>query len=518
MKKVALYARVSNEEQEREETIESQLSHLQRLVSARGLSVLDRHIYLDEGYSGDLMARPSLDRLRDDVRDGLIDLVLVHCPDRLARRYPYQVVLIEELEGYGCEVDFVNREIARTPEDQMLLSMQGVIAEYERAKIMERSRRGRLHKLQKGVLIIPNAPFGYRWVPRQGSERGRIEVVTEQADLVWQIFQWVAKEGLPIIAVTRRLMKRCIPAPRGGHRWGTSTIQNMLRNRAYIGEFCMNRIMAVEPKQPPKPGVYRRRRNCATQIRPPDEWIVVPGPSIVDREIVVAGVVRNHQLLLRCLLRCGCCGYSIIATWTKPRGRTGQVFRYYICLKRSQPTRYGDCVTKCSLEPLNADVIDDIVWNDLRDTMSDPERIARYAGLDEKATCEPLLNKVNHLKHQIQSCERQVRRLVDAYQCGAVEIDDLITRREQIESRRSLLADALKQAEASLKDDKVRHAIRARLPDLVCQVKQGLESADFQTRQQLVRLLIDCVVVQPNLDIEIHYALRIRAVVDEFAV
>ena len=204
MKRLALYARVSSDKQEREETIDSQLAQVRKLAAHRKLTVLDRHVYLDDGYSGDLIARPGLDRLRDDARDGLLDTVLVHCPDRLARRYPYQVVVIEELEKHGCEIDFVNREIARTPEDQMLLAMQGVIAEYERAKIMERSRRGRLHKLQAGQLVISNPPFGYRWVPKQGSQRGRIEIVAEEAELVRRIYRWIADEGLTILGVSRR--------------------------------------------------------------------------------------------------------------------------------------------------------------------------------------------------------------------------------------------------------------------------------------------------------------------------
>jgi len=211
MKTAALYARVSSDIQEREETIDSQIVQLRQMAVNKGYVVVDRHLYLDEGYSGDLLARPSLDRLRDDARDGLIDIVLVHCPDRLARRYAYQVVVIEELERFGCEIDFVNREIARTPEDQMLLAMQGVVAEYERAKIMERTRRGRLHKLQSGVLILPRPPFGYRWIPKQGSERGRLEIDEDQADLVRKIFNWIERDGMSIMAVTRHLMEQCVP-------------------------------------------------------------------------------------------------------------------------------------------------------------------------------------------------------------------------------------------------------------------------------------------------------------------
>ena len=519
MKRVSLYARVSSDKQEREETIDSQLAQLRDLAQKKGLTVVDRHVYLDEGYSGDLMARPGLDRLRDDVRDGLVDTALFHCPDRLARRYAYQVVVIEELERNGCEIDFVNREIARTPEDKMLLGMQGLFAEYERAKIMERTRRGRLHKLQSGVLIMPNPPYGYRWIPRQSAERGRVEVAPEQAELVRKIFGWVA-DGMTILAVTQRLMQSEIPAPKDGHRWGTSTIQNMLRNRAYIGEFCLNRWMAVEPQQPPQPGVYRKKRNCAQRLRPPEEWIVVPGPSIVDREDFEAAQRRlaenkrfalrrahpENEFLLRCLLRCGCCGYSIIANWTKPRGPNGLVFRYYICLKRAQPTRYGDCVTKCSLEPMKASLLEEVVWSDLQELLSDPERIARHAGLDAESP-QPLHSQMEHLNREVQACDRQVQRLLDAYQREAIDMEDLLRRRKEIDARKALLTDSLEQARRALLDDKARRAIRSHLPDLVRQVKDGLNSADFQTRQRLVRLLIERIIIQPNLDIEIHYAL-----------
>jgi site-specific DNA recombinase len=353
MKRVALYARVSSDKQEREETIDSQLAQLRELAAQRQAVVLDRHIYLDEGYSGDLLARPALDRLRDDARDGLFDLVLVHCPDRLARRYPYQVIVAEELGKVGCDIDFVNRAIAQTPEDQMLFAMQGVIAEYERAKIMERTRRGRLYKLRAGALVLSNAPYGYRWISRQGGDRGRIEILDDQAELVREIFRWVAYDGLTVLGVSRRLMERGVPAPKGGVRWGASTIQNLLKNRAYVGEFCLNRIMAVEPTQPPQPGVYRRRRKCAQRTRPSDEWIVVPGPALISKELFEAAHQKlaankrfalrrahgNNQTLLRCLLRCGVCGYSIVATWSQPRGPQRQIFRYYTCVKHSQQDR-----------------------------------------------------------------------------------------------------------------------------------------------------------------------------------
>jgi len=521
MKTAALYARVSSDIQEREETIDSQIVQLRQMAVNKGYVVVDRHLYLDEGYSGDLLARPSLDRLRDDARDGLIDIVLVHCPDRLARRYAYQVVVIEELERFGCEIDFVNREIARTPEDQMLLAMQGVVAEYERAKIMERTRRGRLHKLQSGVLILPRPPFGYRWIPKQGSERGRLEIDEDQADLVRKIFNWIERDGMSIMAVTRHLMEQCVPPPRGGRRWGTSTIQKILRNRSYTGEFCMNRTKSVESKEPPKPGVYRKKRNTLVRIRPEDEWIPVAGPAIIEKDLFEAvqnKMVANkrfsmrracneHQLLLRCLLQCGCCGYSLMGHWTAPRGIDHKIFRYYMCTKRVSPTRYGDRDTKCTLKPLRAHGLDDAVWADLRELLSDSKKIAEYAGLGPIAKLKPLHDEVARLRREIETCDQQMQRIVDAYQKGVIDADNLQTRRKQVEGRRQIAAEALGQADTTIRDENVRKAFEAHIPALIERVKQTLESADFVTRQKLVRLLVDRIIVHANHDLEIHYVL-----------
>lgn len=523
MKRAALYARVSSDKQEREDTIDSQLAQLRAFAAERQVEVLDRHIYQDVGYSGNILVRPALDRLRDDAHDGMFDLVLVHCPDRLARRYAYQVVVTEELQKVGCDVDYVNRTIAKTPEDQMLLAMQGVIAEYERAKIMERTRRGRLYKLRSGVLVISQVPYGYRWVPRQGSERGRIEVLADRAELVREIFTWVAQEGLTVLRVAQRLMERGTPAPKGGIRWGASTIQNLLKNRAYIGEFCLNRIMAVEPTQPPQAGVYRRKSKCAQRTRPSDEWIVVPGPALVEKELFGAAAKRladnkrfcvrrtqpGHQTLLRCLLRCGLCGYSIAPTWSQPRGPDHHIFRYYICIKHNMPKRYGDPRVCCPMAPIKAEVIDEIVWNDLRAIMSDPQRIAQYAGLEGTPAQQPLRTDPDRIARDLEACDRQLQRLVDAYQRGAVELADLTARRKQLDLRKSLLLASQKEAERTLQDEDARRAIRDRLPELIARIQGSLGAADLETRQRVLRLLVDRIVVHGSLELEIHYVLPI---------
>src|SRR5437667_5384636 len=164
----AIYARVSSERQAQAHTIESQVAELREKVTADGLELIEELEYIDEGYSGSTLVRPGLERLRDMVAGGMVDRLYVHSPDRLARRYAYQVLLVDEIRRSGVEVIFLNRELSQTPEDDLLLQVQGMIAEYERAKIIERNRRGKRHAARLGsVNALSCAPYGYRYVTKQ---------------------------------------------------------------------------------------------------------------------------------------------------------------------------------------------------------------------------------------------------------------------------------------------------------------------------------------------------------------
>ena len=156
--RTAIYARVSTDKQGRDQTIDSQLDALRRWATARGHDLKDEHIYIDEGYSGARLDRPALDRLRDAAREGEFEIVAVYTPDRLARRYAYQVLLLEELRRAACAVEFIERPISDDPHDQLLLQIQGAIAEYERAVLSERFRRGKLQKARAGQWVAGRAP------------------------------------------------------------------------------------------------------------------------------------------------------------------------------------------------------------------------------------------------------------------------------------------------------------------------------------------------------------------------
>src|SRR5262245_35407306 len=189
-RRAALYARVSTAHQEQEQTIASQLATVERALQSAGLEISAERRYVDDGFSGTRLDRPGLDALRDAAADGQIDIVFVQCPDRLARNYVHQQVILEELSKRGVEVHFVERPIGERAEDRLLLQMQGVIAEYERAKIIERTRRGMRHKVRTGQrLPFADPPYGYAIIRSQEAPHRMLVIDEVEAQQVRAMFR-----------------------------------------------------------------------------------------------------------------------------------------------------------------------------------------------------------------------------------------------------------------------------------------------------------------------------------------
>ncbi len=254
---VTIYARVSSDQQAERQTIDSQLAELKARALQDGHPIPDDMLFIDNGHSGASLIRPALERRRDLVALSAVDIVYVHAPDRLARSYAHQVLLIEEFSRAGTQAIFLNRPIGDTPEDSLLLQLQGMFAEYERAKVLERSRRGKRHRAQAGaVSVLSRAPFGYRYVTREaGGGAARYEIDEDAARIVRQIFTWVAYERLTLAGVCRRLLSQGIPSPAGHRHWSRAMIHTMLLNPAYAGQAIYGRRQCVAwqpPLHPPR--------------------------------------------------------------------------------------------------------------------------------------------------------------------------------------------------------------------------------------------------------------------------
>jgi site-specific DNA recombinase len=286
----AIYARVSSDRQREQNTIASQTATLIDFARSRGYQVPTEWVFEDEGYSGASLVRPGLERVRDLAAEGQIEAVLVHAPDRLSRRYAYQILLIEELARHGVETVFMKAPQAATAEGQLLVQFQGMIAEYERAQILERSRRGKRHRARQGQInVLSGAPYGYRYVSKSDNGAARYEIIGVEADIVRMVYDHYIVAGMSIGAITRLLNERGVPTRKQISRWERSTVWAMLRNPAYKGTACFGKTETAPRQRITRPLRLRGgigSRDSAHHERPRADWI----------EIAVSGDRRGRYL------------------------------------------------------------------------------------------------------------------------------------------------------------------------------------------------------------------------------
>jgi site-specific DNA recombinase len=503
---VAIYARVSTERQERQQTIDSQFVALQAWA-ASGVHDLDEaHVFRDEGYSGARLDRPGLDALRDVVRDGAVEHVAMLSPDRLARRYAYQVLLLEEFRKAGCQVTFLQHPISDDPNDQLLLQIQGAIAEYERAVMGERFRRGKLQKAREGHYQCSRAPYGYRYVPRHDTVPGHLVIDEAEADLVRMIYGWLTQEQLTI----RQILKRLNAGPHfprsGRHPWSPSVVHHILADPVYAGTAYANRYSFVPPKKPRRNQGPRSHEASCRQPKPRELWIAIPVPPLVEADAwdrAQAQLARNaalsfrnntkHNYLLRCLLTCQTCGLAMFGR-TYPATASQLERRYYQC-------RGKDCIltarpARCPSRNVKAADIDTAVWNHVAGLLADPARLvaqfARFAAVeatDHERTADQLL------RHRVERTERADKRLLDAYEAGAISLAEMSERRCRLAEERRGLERQRQDRERLRQQHAQAEAIRTSLEAFCVRVGSRLENASLADKQAILQLVIERVIV-----------------------
>src|SRR5215471_1259335 len=386
---VALYARVSTSQQEKTDTIESQLEALHTYVAAHDHTVLPEHIFLDNGVSGSRLDRPALDRLRDQARLGEFEAVIILSPDRLARSYPHQWLLLEEFKKYGCSVLFMENPFGDSPHGQLLAQMQGMIAEYERSQIADRTRRGRLHKARKAE-FLPWAyrVYGYRYIPKQAGLLPRVEVHPAQADVVRDMFRWLTEEQLTTRQIVKRLKVLQIPTRTGQNAvWHAASVRGMLTNPIYTGQGYYNRTQSGVPRKETRRKFRPRTDNYAWASRPPEAWVPITAPALITAETFAKAqeqLKRNQdkarrayqptsqRYLLRTLVRCGQCQLHMQAghQWSVCKRYE---YLYYCCAGKD-PLTVGR-MERCASRRVRADRLDALVWTLVRELLQDPQVI-----------------------------------------------------------------------------------------------------------------------------------------------
>ena len=520
--RVALYARVSDPRAEG--TIDSQVAALEARLAQDGVRPEPDHRYIDDGYTGATMLRPALERLRDDAAAGTVDRLYVLCPDRLARHYAYQVLLIEEFRRAGVEMVFLNRAIGTSPEDDLLLQVQGMVAEYERAKIQERSRRGKRHAARRGdVSVLSGAPYGYRYVDRHaGGGTARYDLLDEEAAVVRQIFSWIGRDRLSIGEVCRRLRRDGRPTRTGKAAWDRSTVWAILRNPAYTGTaaFGKTRIGPAPARlRPVRGGAEQPRRAYAVRDVPAQDWISVPVPALIEPELFDAVQeqlaenrarnrlgARGERYLLQGLLVCRQCGYAYYGKAISLRAAKGRPrdYAYYRCCG-SDAYRFGG-QRVCSNPQVRTDRLDAAVWREVENLIRDPGRLAlEYRRrLDQAHNSDGARADIAALETQIAKLRRGIGRLIDSYAEGVIDKPDFEPR---IAGFRQRLA-ALEQHRTEMQNEEALQItlslIIGRLEDFAGRVRDTLSTTDWHQRRELIRLLVKRVEVDMD-DINIVF-------------
>lgn len=511
MKTAAIYARVSSDRQKEEQTIASQRAALLEYAEAQGYTVPSEWVFQDEGYSGSVLVRPSLERLRDLAAEGSIEAILVHSPDRLSRKYAYQVLLMEEFARQGVEVVFIQSPQVTTPEEQLLVQLQGMIAEYERAQIAERTRRGKKHRAKGGLInVLCGAPYGYRYVKKSETSQAFYEVIEEEASVVRQVYRVYTEEDWSIGAIVRWLNAQGIPTRQRKSPWERTTVWAMLRNPAYQGMACFGKTERAERQKVTR--LLRLRggfssRSSANRERPRGQWIAIPVPAIVSPQIFALAQERLQQnklfasrhtkepTLLQGILICQVCGYAYYRTSTRTSTRK---LYYYRCLG-SDDWRYPKGRV-CTNRPVRQDYLDDVVWREVIELLEDPDLVStemerRFRELQES---NPSRVRKEALLKEITRVQKGIDRLLDAYQEGLLALEQLRRRMPELKKREAALRTELQTLEASVVDRERCLRVVGNLKEFLSRLHQSAHTLHVKDRQRVLRLVVKEILVGPD--------------------
>ena len=510
----ALYARVSSDKQAKDKTIDSQVAALKEKIAADGGALIEDMMFIDAGVSGATLVRPELERLRDSAAVGAVDRVYLLSPDRLARKYAHQALLLEEFSSAGVAVHFLNHALGTTPEEELLLQMQGMIAEYERAKIIERHRRGKLHRAKCGSInVLSTAPYGYTYIRKQlDGEPAQYIINLQQAKTVRQVFRWIGVERLSIGEVCRRLSGAEIPTQTGKTHWDRSVIWGMLQNPAYMGRAAFGKTKAgkLKPRvRPQKHSAETPKNPYSTQRTARDAWIEIPVPPLVSEELFQA---VQHQLdenrkrarigsrgacyLLQGLTVCGHCHYAYYGKKISPStAKEKHQYAYYRCIGTDAYRFGGERI--CDNKQVRTQRLDDVVWSQVLDAIKNPKRLKKeYENRLTKMEGDAReLFDTTALRKQKVQLEKGKSRLIDSYASTIIDKDDFEPKIKNLKIRLSQIDE---QIEKSVNTESAQYELFLvidRLERFSKKVGVTLDIVDFNTKREIIRALVKRVEI-----------------------
>ena len=512
--RVALYARVSSQKQADEMTIQSQLRAVIDRISEDGFTLDPGFEFCDEGCSGAELYRPSLERLRDQIASSIIDRLYVHSPDRLARKFAHQALLLDEFSKHNCEIVFVNHQgLPESPETNLLVQMQGMIAEYEREKILERTRRGRRYAAACGrISVLSKAPYGYRYVNKaNGDGEARWEIDLLQSATVKLMFELVGQHRSTLAGVCRELKSRKIATKTGKSDWDRSTVRGILINPAYYGQARYGKERLV-PRKPGKrakrgdPALPRRAKVAvATSLA---EQVTISVPQIVSQSLfdkVQQQMEENRKRqrvrqsgprhLLSGLTLCGQCGSAYCIQKV-----SGGKYRYYRCLGTESHRHQGQKI--CDNGSVKAPELEARVWSEVCELLRDPARLVQE--LERRKQQSSDSDELLAMQRRVDELRGRLDRLIDAYTNGLLERSEFEKRITPLRANHDREIAALASLRGRLEDAEDWQNLASGIEQLSTQVETQLSTASQELKRELLRLLIKQIEIHPK-EIRIVY-------------
>lgn len=497
MAKIAgLYARVSTARQEEQETIESQLAEVKAKIAADGNELEEKNIFVDDGWTGTSLERPGLDAMRDAAMAGQFEVLYVYDRGRLSRTFAHQEFVLEELQNRGVEFISLHDTQAINPEGHLMQAVQGIFHEYERIKIAERFRRGKLYKARNGTLINGQALYGYRYVPKTNTTPARYEIDEHESWVVKKIFEWVANDRLSVYALRNRLFEEGIRPRKGKASWSRGPLIRLLRNRAYVdGVIHYNKSEAVVAKHPIKKEKYRKVKRTSRRVRDKSEWIPMHISPILEDN----GLFEKVQMILdyyqRFQKKNGKYDYLLSGlTWCEcGQRRVGDGYaenHYYRCIDRIKKSPMPPA---CHSHGVNAVIADGFLWQNLEKFLSDIDYMRQQAkrwleeGMGKGSTNASELVKY---QGQLDTIEAEKIRYMKAYGSGAIEEAQLRVLVTELEGKKKLVETKIKSL---TKTPEVKTVDEQLVEELCAEAMLVLQNQTQLEKKKIVQDIIDKV-------------------------
>jgi site-specific DNA recombinase len=507
----AMYCRVSSEKQAKAQTIESQINSLKEFANENAIVCEEDLKFIDNGISGSTMERPGLDSLRDRVRQGDIQKILILSPDRLARKYAHQLILVEEFQRLGAEIIFANRNITQSPEDQLLFQMQGVIAEFEREKILERNRRGKLYKAKKGdISVLSSAPYGFIYRSAQNGSPAKYEIHENESAVVEKIYKLYTEEMYSLNKIAKLLTIEGIPTKHNTGHWDKSVVWGVLLNPAYMGKAAYRKTEAAPRQRPTKlardNSLYPKTLNSSVRSRAKEDWIFLNVPKIIEEAVYNRAQLRleqnkihsirnrKHEYLLTGLMRCKECGYSLYGkAASRPKHKR---LLYYRCIGQDANRRPSGRV--CKSTPIRVEVLEDIVWEKTSSLLNNPD-LALKEYQDRISANKNKRDSSNGFfaakQKEIRQLENEKEKLLDLYQSGIISKEELTERISNVRKKINNTQEELKLFENEQKEKENTLKLIENFEIFKNKLNYNLQNLVYEDKKKVIQLLVKEIIV-----------------------